>query len=187
MRRIITVVFILALALEVSAQESYFPKGAFSDYSRVDLGRAEWYSKHLKALSEPSLLVLAKNPKLESYRFIWLRTFDHPVTVRLDIRADGLGNLSTKVASGTGGDEPGQIIENTSRPLTQEQTKIFLDRIKQTRFWNLPSYENSSGKDGSQWIVEGIKEGKYHVVDRWTPGKGPSENWVSRLRWNWQG
>jgi hypothetical protein len=25
------------------------------------------------------------------------------------------------------------------------------------------------GNDGSQWIIEGVRNGKYNVVDRWTP------------------
>ena len=26
--------------------------------------------------------------------------------------------------------------------------------------------------DGAQWILEGVRNGKYHVVDRWSPEKG---------------
>lgn len=88
---------------QLSAQETYFPKGVLSSDARGDLFRANWYSKHLKALEEPSLLGLAKNPSLQSYRFVWLRTFHHPVIVRLDIMADGTGDLTVKVASGAGG------------------------------------------------------------------------------------
>ena len=154
--------------------EPYFPKGAFSNDSHHDLFSAKWYSKHLKALAEPSLLQLSKNPSLESYRFVWLRTFHHPVIVRLDIRADGARELTSKVGSGAGGYEPGHLVENTSRPLTWEQTNRFLLSIKRSQFWELPSYENSgmAGLDGSQWIIEGIKAGKYHLVDRWSPTKG---------------
>jgi len=86
--------------LALSAQDSYFPKGALSDYDRVDIGKADWYSGQLRALDEPSLLEEAKNPSLESYRFVWLRTFHHPVAVRLDIMADGSGKLTVKIASG---------------------------------------------------------------------------------------
>ena len=28
------------------------------------------------------------------------------------------------------------------------------------------------GTDGSQWIIEGVKKGQYHVVDRWMPKDG---------------
>jgi hypothetical protein len=28
------------------------------------------------------------------------------------------------------------------------------------------------GLDGSQWVIEGIKNGSYHLVDRWSPKDG---------------
>jgi hypothetical protein len=169
------VLFVLVAAVTLSAQGSYFPKGALSDDPRGDLFRANWYSKQLKALEEPSLLQLAKNPSLESYRFVWLRTFHHPVVVRLDPRSDGTGELTTKVSSGAGGYAPGHVIENKSRAVTREEAERFLARVRQAQFWGLPSHDTpeAAGDDGSQWIIEGVKEGKYHMVDRWTPETGP--------------
>ena len=31
---------------------------------------------------------------------------------------------------------------------------------------------DQEGTDGSQWVIEGVRAGRYHVVDRWTPSKG---------------
>jgi hypothetical protein len=154
------------------AQETFFPEKALSDDSWSDRFRAKWYSRQLEALEEPSLLELAKN-SYESYRFLWLRSFHHPVAVRFDMRADGIGVLTTKVASGAGGFKPGHLVENMSRPLTRAQTQAFLARLKKVGFWSLPSPVNDqTGPDGSEWIIEGVKEGKYHVVDRWSPNEG---------------
>ena len=165
----------LAADPTLSAQEPYFPEGSLSDNPGSDLFRSDWYSKHLKALQEPSLLQLAKNPSLESYRFVWLRTFHHPIIVRLDFASNGTAKLTTKVSSGAGGYDPGHIVENKSRPVTREETEKFLARVKLEQFWELPSHETpmTIGCDGSQWIIEGVKDGKYHVIDRWSPGKGP--------------
>ena len=33
--------------------------------------------------------------------------------------------------------------------------------------------ERTDGVDGAQWLVEGIKDGRYHLVDRWSPTDGP--------------
>jgi hypothetical protein len=146
---------------------------ALADDHWGDQFKADWYSQELKVLEEPSLLQVAGNPSAESYRFLWLRTFRHPVAIRLDMRRDGIGVLTTKVASGTGGFKPGHLVENTSRPLTREQTQAFLARAKKVDFWLLPSHVNDqTGTDGSQWIIEGVKEGKYHIVDRWSPREG---------------
>lgn len=164
---------VLLAALRLSGQV-YFPFGALSSYEQSDKGRARWYSAQLKALDEPSLLETSKNPELQTYRFVWLRTFHHPIAVRLDVMGNGSGVLTVKIANGAGGYEPGKLIENTSAPVTQKQTEEFLKRIDSLGFWELPSFDESqSGFDGSRWIVEGVKDGKYHVADRWTPGKGP--------------
>lgn len=161
------------LATLVISQDSYFPSGALSDYDRVDSFKARWYSDQLRALEEPSLLQEANRPSQQSYRFVWLRTFHHPVAVRLGIMSDGTGKLTVKIANGAGGYKPGKLIENTTAALTQKQTDKFLEQVRDVGFWELPSFEKTSGCDGAEWIIEGVKDGKYHVVDRWTPSKGP--------------
>src|ERR1017187_7041429 len=174
MRRItFLLLFLLCSIAAALGQEPYFPQGALEDNPQGDSFRSNWYSRHLKALGEPSLFQMAKNSKAESYRFVWLRTFHHPVIVRVDINADGSAELTTKVSNGAGGYEPGKLIENASRPLIQRQTEKFLATIKRLQFWELPTNETSEGVgcDGSQWLIEAVPAGKYHVVDRWTPGK----------------
>src|SRR5215469_15820751 len=86
---------VLLTAVGLSGQD-YFPAGALSRYAQVDTARARWYSGLLTALDEPSLLQTSKNPALQSYRFVWLRTFHHPVAVRLDVMGDGTGMLTVK-------------------------------------------------------------------------------------------
>ena len=164
---------LICLSTAGLAQDSYFPSGALSDYDRGDSARARWYSEQLKALDEPSLLAEAKNTSTQSYRFLWLRSFHNPIAVRLDVMADGTGRITVKVANGAGGYKPGKLIKNTSRSMAQEKTDKFLEQIKEAGFWKIPSYEKTFGFDGAQWIIEGVKDGKYHVVDRWTPSKGP--------------
>ncbi len=107
------------------------------------------------------------------YRFLWLRTFDHPIAVRLDVHEDGTGTLVTKMASGAGGYAPGKLTEDRTSVLTREQVSTFVGKTIAVHFWKLPSYDlNRSGEDGSEWVIEGVKDGKYHIVDRWSPDKG---------------
>jgi hypothetical protein len=174
--------WLLVSAFASLGQETYFPKDTLGDDAWGEQFKAKWYSQELKILEEPSLLEQAKKPSVESYRFLWLRTFKHPVAVRLDMRADGIGVLTTKVASGTGGFRPGHLIENTSRPLTRQQTQAFLAELQKQHFWSLPGHVNDqTGTDGSQWIVEGAKDGKYHVAARWSPNEGPVRELGIRL------
>ena len=31
---------------------------------------------------------------------------------------------------------------------------------------------DETGLDGAQWIIEGLLNGNYHIVDRWSPEEG---------------
>lgn len=103
-----------------------------------------------QALEEPSLGESSKTQKTESYRFLWLRTFHHPVAIRIDVNADGTSRLTKKISSGAGGYAPGKLIENDTMALTKEQADWFLREIEGNKFWQLPSIqETPGGCDGS--------------------------------------
>src|SRR5688572_21186821 len=70
-----------------------------------------WYSKMLFALKEP--ILNNYNGDKEIYRFTWLRTFHHPVSIRLE-KQNNVVKLFTKVCNGAGGYEPGQLIVDTT-------------------------------------------------------------------------
>ena len=169
-----------------ASQTAYFPPGTLDGTEQASQFKEEWYSGQLRALKEPSLWELSKTQTTQTYRFLWLRSFHHPISVRLDIRQDGTGLLTTKVTSGQGGYKPGALVMNKTRALTKEQTSWALDRINEIGFWGLPTYEKpkegvgANGEktlqidvDGAQWILEGVKDGKYQVTDRWSPENGP--------------
>src|SRR5215472_5131568 len=177
MRTIRTILVLLAILLNSSgavAQTRYFPPRSLDDDSRSDEFRSHWYSAALKALDEPSLWELSKLQKGESYRFLWLRSFHHPVAVRIDVRSDGSSQLVTKMTSGAGGYEPGQLTKSTSIGLTKVQTDRFLNKLKKHAFWELePQNRESGGCDGAEWIIEGVRDGSYRIVLRWSPMNGP--------------
>jgi hypothetical protein len=45
--------------------------------------------------------------------------------------------------------------------------------LEKADFWNMTPNELPRGLDGANWIIEGAKKGKYHIVDRWSPEDGP--------------
>ena len=166
---------VVITAFSIQGLAQFFPKSSLDP--RGDDFKANWYSTQLRALQEPSLFALATNRKAESYRFLWLRTFHHPVAVRVDLQADGSWMLVTKVANGAGGYSPGSVTTNTSRQLTAHEVQSFRSKVESGGFWNAPSPINDqTGTDGSQWIIEGVKAGRYHVVDRWMPKNGPARD-----------
>jgi hypothetical protein len=156
--------------------QDYFPPGSLAATAREHEFRANWYSEYLKALQEPSVWRLSlQKPSVEVYRFLWLRTFDHPIAVRLSIVADRTGILASKETGGHGGYEPGKLIRDRTVKLSKEQVDWFCDRLEDLGFWKLPAWpkpDGTVGCDGAQWIVEGAKGGRYHVVDRWSPERG---------------
>ncbi len=177
MRKYLIVLFATILGLPQSPAQQpkssiqYFPKSSLD--LRRDHFKSDWYSHQLDALQEPSLYRMVKSPSAESYRFLWLRSFNNPIAVRLDPKPDGTSVLTTKVANGSGGFRPGVLTENETRVLTKEQTQSFLSKVNEVGFWEAPNPVNDQrGTDGSQWIIEGVKGGRYHVVARWSPTKG---------------
>lgn len=146
-----------------SQQPQYFPK------TKVDDFRATWYGSALHAMKEPSLLVTASGPQdPASFRFLWLRTFDHPVAVRLAINKDGSGVVLLKVTSGAGGYKPGQITQEQTFSASKSQVQNFRTLLESVGFWSLKN-ESVAGLDGAEWIMEGRENGRYQVVDRWGP------------------
>ncbi len=129
------------------------------------------YIKYLQAMDEP-YLPTAANGKDEIYRFLWLRTFHHPVVVTIE-RTGANYTLSSKESDGAGGYEPGKIIETHMRPLSSGEWCLLRDALATSDFWNMSVVdEKLGGLDGSEWILEGIRNGRYHAVKRWSPESG---------------
>src|SRR5215469_6577927 len=93
----------------------YFPDGVFQDASETGWFRGfkeRWYAKHLRSMSEPSLSEASKDATVIVYRFLWLRTFHHPIAVRLTIHPDGTGTLNANETDGHGGYEAGKVVQS---------------------------------------------------------------------------
>ena len=115
----------------------------------------------------------------EIYRFTWLRSFHHPVSVRLEKQNNDI-RLFSKVCNGAGGYEPGQLIFDTVLHVTSEQYKTLTQKVDNINFWNLKTEQrDNAGDDGSEWIIEVIKNNKYHMVTRWTPSEERQGNYRS--------
>jgi hypothetical protein len=164
----------------------YFPPGVFdtSPHSSSDT----WYAYTLNALEEPPLFPLRSNGSVQVYRFLWLPSFQRPISVRLTINSDGSGSivarsvdlhtgLLQKVPSDTA-----KLILDTTRDVDKAQVQDVLGQLQRFAFWEMPTEEAQAAPqvphgtivrlpelDGSRWILEGIRGGEYHVVDRWSP------------------
>ena len=104
----------------------------------------------------------------ETYRFLWLRTFHNPIAVRVFRRGNDYG-LEAVILDGAGGYEPGLVSRRVTRKLSRDQWRTVTAKLEDVQFWQMPTNAvYLAGKDGAQWIVEARRDGRYHVVDRWT-------------------
>lgn len=163
-------VLVIALTAMGAVVQEYFPPGALCAVAKMDRIKAEWYSQELAALHEPSLWQSSRErPDAEAYRFLWLRSFDPPICVRITVNGDGTGSLTSKEGNLHGGTERGKLSRVETKPLSSEQVKSFLDLVGSVKFWDIRSpIGNLGGVDGSQWIIEGERRGTYKIVDVWS-------------------
>jgi hypothetical protein len=147
----------------------YFPLEVFRDTSYAEHASFvdAWYSENLFAMKEPLLYV--DTSKDEIYRFTWLRTFNHPIAIRIE-KHDTTYLLYWKLCDGAGGYKPGTLTINKSKVISRSQWNNFKNFIGEIDFWNMATNDPSDGGlDGAQWILEGKSPEQYHVVDRWCP------------------
>jgi len=149
----------------------FFPPLLFSDIEAMDQQIQGLYSQHLLSMGEPSLWAMSEDEDKQAYRFLWLRTFHYPISIRLEIDEEGMGNLTTRITDGAGGFRPGKVIFDETLFMAQEKIKWFLTELDAVDFWHHPI--QVGGIDGAEWILEGVKDGKYHLMSQWSPKEGP--------------
>ena len=165
MRFVAMLTLALLAASTADAKERSFAVRPFDSSQQLDDFHIAWYSKHLAAMGEPSLWRTPRNAEI--YRILWLRTFDAPMAFRLTIKPDRSSELITKRTNGQGGYEPGRVVINKATQIDKDETQILLATLVRLKFWGAQTNETGPrGFDGAQWIIEGVKDGKYHVVDR---------------------
>ncbi|HLP39543.1 hypothetical protein [Lacibacter sp.] len=161
-----------SLAVPVDSATSYFPFPTYTkeqvkeNKRRLDQFVMGWYSTMLFGLHEP--VIYNYKGDNEIYRFTLLRSFEHPLTVRLQRDGETI-KLFSKLADGAGGYEPGQIFWDTTFHVNHVQYDTLTTLIARADFWNMPIEIYDGGLDGAEWILEGVKDGKYHWAHRWSP------------------
>lgn len=141
-----------------------------SNRNKLNVSSSDWYGKFLKAFKEKPLFETS-NKELEIYRFTWLRTFHHPVVIKIEKQKDKV-SISFKELDGLGGYKPGKIINNEKNSMGKENWCKFIKLLNETDYWQMKTQDDVLGEDGASWILEGVKENRYHVVDRWSPSGG---------------
>lgn len=160
---IILILFLAALAQEQSPRQSLLS-------SKGNL-------KVSKLFSEAPVLPVDELDA-EIYRITFIPTFYNPIKIRVEKRKNSIV-LIAKRLSGQGGYDPGKLKTEKRQRLHLWDWNRLLDLLKEAGFWELPYLEkepepNEKGEmticlDGSEWVIEGVKNGQYHVVNRYCP------------------
>lgn len=130
------------------------------------------FDAHLRAMAEPAMTAIATRAN-QAFRFTWLRTFDRPVMVRIESRANEIV-LEATVLSGAGGYEPGVAVERVTRKLTDAEWRSIDEGAERIGFWEL-EHEIDLGFDGSSWLLEGVRGDNYWCFEQWSPESGPGD------------
>ena len=161
----------------------YFPIGTFRpDNSFV----RRWLSSYLAMMEEPSLCC-GPLDDTEAYRFLWLRWRHDAIAVRLFRRGEVYGleavivdsagrfslNYRRWLVDGTGDYKSGNVSRRVTKALSRDQWQAVIAKLEEVKLWQMTTHSNVwRGTDGAEWIVEARREGRYHVVARWSGTDG---------------
>lgn len=148
----------------------YFDPSTLHVDPAVGGARQEWYATTLAALLEPSFLELARRPG-QSYRFLWLRHWHPPLSVRVS-RVGDLAVAELRVLDRTiDPSHPAGLRLRRRVVVPAAAWTGLLDHLQAAGFWTAPTPDpqDQPGPEGARWVFEGIDEGRLHVVDRFSP------------------
>jgi hypothetical protein len=149
-----------------SLLENYFPPQSFvgpaGDF------QVHWFSRELHALEEKPLWPPASEIE-RTYRITVLPAFTGLESVTLTVAADGAGQMEFRSADA----RHQHMSAGTVLTISPQQVIDFTSSLDQIQFWKMPTELSRNGYDGADWLVEVVQDGKYHVVDRWCPGRTP--------------
>lgn len=112
-------------------------------------------------MQEPPLFP-HKDKNVAAYRFVWLRAFHPPVSVRL-WQTGNQRYLTTKQLSDVGvpinGEAlfPKTLVVNKMQSITEAEGTHFQELLQKVEFWSIPTVDDTPiGFDGAGWLLEGV-------------------------------
>lgn len=117
------------------------------------------HSDFLISIDEPKLSEISST---EVYRFLWIPSFDHPISIRIQ-KINNSIKIYWKITNGNS-NQPGRLIKKGSKKLSIEDWNSFKHELNKIDFWNFNAPHRIQF-DGSSWILEGKEPARYHIVD----------------------
>ena len=128
------------------------------------------FTNQLKSLGEPSLSVLPNSSCASVYRFLWIRTFHNPISIRVEHHKDNTTKVYAKELGKTGPGQPKTLIKDRDLDWSATQYASFISKVDKMDFWNSPSVliitERELCADGASWTLEGVDQNRCHFIKR---------------------
>lgn len=145
-------------------QSAFFPPDSLAKDKEVHEAHSFFYSHYLRTLGEEPLYPTAHG----SGDIFRLLLFPSAV-----VRISGSGDERRVVCKRGTGSEGGVLRHDAEaqldRPLSPAEAVCFVRLLARTEFWSMSSPNEDYGCDGWHAVLEGVSDGRYHLVDRWTP------------------
>ncbi len=173
---------------EMDFSKCYFPSTYFTlisedwetDYTtnllyEVSLGKgaSEWIKLQLDNLNEDCLYEQNLPSNLSIYRFTWLRTFNHPIAIRIE-KDEKKVMIYWKVGKGAGGYAPKGLKKSGKKKLSIEKWNQFEAMINASDFHDKYKPEIPSS-DGASWILEKKTKSTFKAYNSSLPSLEVSE------------
>ena len=127
----------------------------------------KWYSKHLNSMKEPTIFD-RKNQNLKIIRFTNLGTWANPFAYRIEKFNDKV-ILTYSKTNGLGGYQTGKRTKFFTKEISIKKWNEIISKMNEIDFWNIPTQDPNFINDGTEWILEVLLDGKYHLVTRNSP------------------
>jgi hypothetical protein len=139
-------------------------KESYQDSTIIDSLYNSSLSYFLTAFKEDSLSVNGDS----IIRFMWLRTFDKPVLIKIE-KEKNRYIITNKITDGSGGYESGTI-EYIGQHYLPDSIWKSLFSYNLTKVLKQQSFEDyKGGNDGDTYVLEISIDGKYFLIERWSP------------------
>lgn len=126
----------------------------------------DWLTNWFKTIDEP---FLHETDAKHAYRVIWSPArYRYTIIARLNVKSGGAGLLTTKILDSNkeGAD---RTVRSEQRSLSVDEVNHWLSLLEAVDFWKMSTFDEEMGVDGATWLLEGVRDGKHHVVERWSP------------------
>jgi hypothetical protein len=121
------------------------------------------------SMEEPFINTRAIDLKKKWFRISINPTFRAPYAIIAETESDET-TITLKITNGRGGYYPGTLETTIIRQIPSSVLDSLFQKLHNSNFWRLGKDTTCSiGFDGERWVIEGIENGKYHALLRWSP------------------